>query len=103
MRLWPLDTDKPRPDLHAGRERRTADEFAATFFDPANSAAACEVFAALETLTGRDLSGLEPDDCLGDLVVPPDSLEGLEALMAVELRNDPEKGPLARELLGKAY
>lgn len=94
---------KHRPGLHADREQRTADEFAATFFDAEDSAAARQVFVALEAVTRCDLSGLEPDDCLADLISPPDSLDGLEAMMAIELLQDPERGPIARELLDTAY
>ena len=89
--------------MHAGRERRTADQFAAAFFDTGDSAAARRVFVALEELIDCDLSGLEPDDRLADLIAPPDSLGDLEAMMAVELRQDPERGPVARELLDRAY
>ncbi len=94
-----------RPRLHAGRPHRTADRFAATFFDHSfdDPAAARKVFIALEALTHQDLSGLEPDDCLADLITPPASLRDLEALMGLDLQHDPVKGPLAQQALGEIF
>ena len=102
---WRSRSRLSRPRLHTGRPHRTAEEFAVTFFDHSfdHPESARKVFVALEALTHQDLSGLEPDDCLADLITPPDSLDDLETLMGLDLRHDPVKGPLARQALDEIY
>lgn len=102
---WRSRSRLTRPRLHAGRPHRTADQFAATFFDHSfdHPESARQVFVALEGLTDLDLSGLEPDDCLGDLLAPPDSPEGLEVLMGLDLLQDPAKGPIVQQAVDEIY
>ena len=100
-----LSRQRPRPDFHAGRPRRSAAEFAAAFFagSRVETDAALHVFGVLEKATEHDLSGLEPDDRLADLIPKPDVLDRVEAMMDIELKNDPARLRVTEEVLLRPY
>src|SRR5262245_21775721 len=92
-----FDSRKGRLPGHAGRPRRTAEEFAASFFHDSRAelSAAQAVFASLQRMSPYDLSGLEPDDRLADILPFPDSSRRAEAVMNV-MGLDPVKEPSKR-------
>lgn len=94
-----------RPPGHSNRPIRSELEFAEEFFGTSSveTAAACHVFRALGRLTSYNVSGLEPDDCIGDLIDPPDSLDRVEAAMAIDLHSDLTKRHIAEEVFSQQY
>jgi hypothetical protein len=96
---------RKRPSHHKGRGSREAREFAATFFETADEQrSAVHVFNALEAFTGLDLSGLEPDDVIGEIIPPPDSLDQVETMMGLDDDDDAlQKRPLIEAAIEELF
>ena len=91
----------PRPSSHEGREPLSLEEFASRYFgtSPAHARAAQEFRRNLEARTGLDLSGLSPDDCLGDVLAGTDLLKLLTAVPRGGSFNEELKSFVALQLV----
>ncbi len=90
-----------RPGIHEGRESLSIEEFSSRYFgsSPAQARAAQDFRRHLEATTGLDLSGLSPDDCLGDV------LEGtalLKSLTGAPKGRARQEGALVADLVQNA-
>ena len=91
----------PRPSIHEGRESLSLEEFASRYFgtSPAHVRAAQEFRRNLEARSGLDLSGLSPDDCLGDVLAGTDLLKLLTSVPQGDSLNDAVKSLAVLQLV----